>query len=646
MGEGDVDDASPCALSPTLDQLKDEDYAELALEPTAVDRLMGGQCLVEQLTELQEHEALDASGKRRRAPTLGHELELQDPQESGDQPEEEPSCAVSDDDNDEEDDDDDGADALIAEFGDELQDEQDESKGRLQANSCSAALANREGGALPRTTSVSTLRVCRCGQVSRATPCRVSMTEEGLEEAEGSGVYGGSGDAFDPLSASREYLDLHIRYAVVVRVVRVETVEGHATFVLRVADAETQKRWEVRKSLKEMVQFYSQIQQISLTDAPVRHALWGTFRGLRRFRLPKKFFHFRGSLNSQRKVVFDSFLRQTAALVAPAPLGPRRRKAVLLLQEFVGVHRHCDVFDRGGCTCFFFKNQVNAAQLVAEIFATPSHKVVRACEAFVAALTRTSLDDKHVRLPDRKARALLSAVSRKMGEIKQMMFDDEVLVSQIAAARSERTETDYDEFLDEVRHAVCGFVQKRVLVPLEDHVHEALHTLTDWEDERALRDKIKVLQTKPQAFFGVPPHVAAGSGNDWEDARRELRRVNDYALPLDKLKCLARAAGAIFQSCGSSRSSSSAGTCSLTSVEELDVALRPSLTTDEFIPVHLFVLVMSNMSNLLITRDLLRLMCDVHDVTGELGYYLTTFEVAVDLLINHSDPQQPMLPGI
>jgi hypothetical protein len=196
-----------------------------------------------------------------------------------------------------------------------------------------------------------------------------------------------------------------------------------------------------------------------------------------------------------------------------------------------------------------------------------------------------------------------------------------------------------------VKHAVGAFVQRRVLVPLEDHVHEALNTLTDWDDELALKDKIKVLQTKPQSFFGVPPHVVAGSGSDWEDARRELRRVNEYALPLDKLKCLARAAGAIFQTCGSSRSSSSAGTTSsLTSVEELDMVLRPSMSTDEFISVHLFVLVMSNMSQLLVTREFLRIMCDPQDITGELGYYLTTFEVAVDLLINHADPQEPMLP--
>ncbi|RLN51657.1 hypothetical protein BBJ29_003271 [Phytophthora kernoviae] len=520
--------------------------------------------------------------KRRRAPTI----ELQ----STNQPENEPLCTASDQEDDEEDDD--GADALIAAFGAENNPQEQEQEQEQDPNK---RLGRKK--TLAHTTSASMLRVCKCGRVSRAS----SVGEEIRED-------------FDPHSASREYLDLHIRYAVVVRVVRVEPVNGRTVFVIRVKDAETQKKWEMKKSLKEMMFFYAQIQQISMVDAP-------------------------------RRVVFDSFLRQTAALVAPAPLGPRRRKAVLLLQEFVGVHRHCDVFDRGGCTCFFLKNQVNASQLVDDIFAAPSHKVPRSCEAFVTVLTRMSLNDKHMCMPDRKARTLLNTVSRKMGEIKHTMLEDEALLTQLAVARSERTEPDYDEFLDEVKHAVGGFVQKRVLVPLEDHVHEALYTITDWDDERVLQDKVKALQTKSQSFFGVPPHVAAGSSSDWEDARRELRRVNEYALPLDKLKCLARAAGAIFQTCGSSRSSSSVGTAfSLTSVEELDMVLRPSLTTDEFISVNLFVLVMSNLSQLLITREFLRVMCDAQDITGELGYYLTTFEVAVDLLIKHADPQQPMLP--
>jgi hypothetical protein len=343
-------------------------------------------------------------------------------------------------------------------------------------------------------------------------------------------------------------------------------------------------------------------------------------------------FHFRGALLHQRKVVFDSFLRQTAALVSPAPLGPRRRRAVLLLQEFCGVHRHCEVYDRSVCSCFQFKNQVNATQLISEIFANTSHSVFKECEAFVAALTRSSHDTRRSKLTPRKARTILKAISRKMTELKKMMFDDDILRRQLIAARGEHSEDDHEEFVDEIRHAVCGFVEKHVMVPLEDHVYESLHTIYADEDELRLKNKLRVMQTKDQGYFGIPQHMI--SPNDWEDARRELHRIDEYSLPLDKLKCIVRSASAVFRSCIMNAGSS----CSLTSVEQFG----PSITTDEFIAINLFVVVASNTSKLLVTKELLRLMCDYHDATGEIGYYLTNFEAAIDLIERHHNPLRPM----
>ncbi|TDH72642.1 hypothetical protein CCR75_001013 [Bremia lactucae] len=577
---------SESSSSVSLDELlRDENCTELALESTAVDRLMDGYCLVEHLSHKATHKP------RRRARTVDADTELVDLQED-EQPEPMPRCCLSDTEED------------TFQFHDQKQPQ---------------VLRKKHSN----TSSSSVVHVCRCSKLSRSSDVE--------------------NEAYDPHSATREYLDMHIRYAVVVRVVRVETMEKQTLFVLKVSDAETQKRWEVKKTFKEMTQFYTQIQHISLVDAPVKKPSWGTFRGLRTCRLPTKFLRFRGSLNAQRRVVFDSFLRQTAALVAPAPLGPRRRKAVLLLQEFLGVHRHCDVVDRSRCTCSFRSTQISASQLVTDVFAAPNHPIASACTSLVTRLTRASRDEKHSFMSQSKARMLLNTVSRKMAEVEDKMLKDTTLLHQLAVARCSDAEN--DEFLDEIKHAVCAFVQNRVLVLLEDHVHEALYTVTDWYDEKALKAKIKVLQTKPQSHFGVPPHIIAGSGQDWENARRELRRVNEFALPLDKLKCLARAAGAIFQTCGASRSSVSLDTRnSVLSIEEWNVALLPSITTDEFLAVFSFALVMSNMAQLLITREFLRIMCDPQDITGELGYYLTTFEIAVDLLVNHEDPQQAMLP--
>lgn len=644
---------------------EDEEFAELALGDATVDRLLDGECLVEQLAESLALEAAavvsgsSSSGRRvkkRRTRTI--ELLLDRRKDKDAEPELEPPALADDDDDDHDDDEedelaretdvslDDGADALIAEFGgcetdrDDSNDaaaRPDRKRGRSVSGNDMPQLppslaSTRSSDMSESSATASTMRVCRCGHMSRASLTSLTDVDHADEEPD---AEADARAALDLYSASREYLDLHVRYAVIVRVVDVEVADSQTRYVIRVEDAETQKRWEVRKTFKEMVQFYSQVKQISLTDAPVRKSLWGTFRGLRNYRLPTKFMRFRSSLSHQRRAVFDSFLRQTAALVSPAPLGPRRRRAVLLLQEFVGVHRHCDVFDRGGCNCLFVKSQVNATQLVSEIFAGPSHAVAKDCERFVATLTAKSRDDRHAAMPERKARALLSAVARKMGELRHQMLKDEILQRELAAARVELKD-EYDDFLDDVRHAISAQVQRSVFVSLEDHVYEALHALTSESAERRLRAKIKIMQSKPQSFFSIPPHMV--SANDWEDARREMRRVNDYALPLDKLKCIVRAAAAIFHARLPLHQTFSGN--SLTSVEEVAIT-APSLSTDEFIPVNLFVLVMSNMANVLLTRELLRVMCDCHDVTGEIGYYLTSFEVVVDLLERQENPHEP-----
>lgn len=626
----EVDDALALDMRASL-LLHDDELEERALAPCAVDRLMDGECLVEQLDATQprkkrrvdEHDNDDGD---ELACSISSASELdQLLAASSDRDTTTTDC-----------DDDDGADALIAELGDGTwhvdDDENDavaealrvvnsQEKRLLRTDSCCStfSLASSVSGiggddsshALESNTNDRShaSKACACGRLTDDEP-------------------------FMHSNGAKEYLDLHVRYGVHVRVADVAVVDSHTQFTLRVSDSETKRSWDVKKSSSEMVEFYRQVKRISTESAPVKRDLCGSFRSLRRFHLPKALFHFRGALLHQRKVVFDSFLRQTAALVAPAPLGPRRRRAVLLLQEFCGVHRHCEVFDRTLCSCAALQHHANAQQLVAEIFATPSHSVYQDCERFVAALTRSSYDTRRSKLTVRKARAILKAVARKMTELKRRMFDDANLRRQLLAARSERSDDDHEELVEEIRHAVCAFVEKHVMVPLEDHVYEALHTIHTDDDELRLRNKLRVMQSKDQSYFGIPAHMV--STNDWADARRELARISEYSLPLDKLKCIVRSASAIFRSCLHSAGSSS----SLTSVEQFG----PTITTDEFIAINLFVVVQSagSHSQLLVTKELLRLMCDYHDATGEIGYYLTNFEAAIEIVERHQDPLRPM----
>ncbi|KAJ0394769.1 hypothetical protein ATCC90586_009796 [Pythium insidiosum] len=424
-------------------------------------------------------------------------------------------------------------------------------------------------------------------------------------------------------SASAEYLDAEIRQGLDVRVVAIESAEMNSRFVLRVEDLETGKTWETRKSTKQMAQFYNQIRHICMDQAPVKKEMWGTFRSLRKLRLPKKFFHSRGALCYQRKVVYDSLLRHTAALALPAPLGPRRRRVLLLLQEFLEVASYCDLADREVCNCWFFSNRVNASQLIAEIFSDSNHAINHDCAAFVATLSKKMYDSRRARLYPRQAQAMLRTIQRKMVELKKALLNDVTLLQQVGSLRDELAEDEFDDFVDDVRRAAAGFVQRAVLVELEDLVHEALYVLHADDEATELLPKVRALQAKSQAAFGIPRHLQSWS--DWEEAQAELRKMDEYALPLDKLKCIVRNASAIYRSYSQDK----------LGVESSGPVV---LSTDEFIQIQLYVVAKCALPGLQRTAHLLRLAWGPDELTGEMGYYFTNFEAAIQLIQADQEP--------
>lgn len=606
----------------------DDDAFELALKPSAVDRLMEGECLVDQLDA-----SLNNPLRKKRKVDTSSSTSSCSSEPEGEPQEEEERDEEADEEDDDEDEDDELSTTkeLLEEFanGESWQDDDDHDDETEDLDSLRRFRAATRCSSTASSTIPSAPASCTCGAAAfNLSNSRYGSRADSVDFEDGN-------ELFHPPT---EYMDLHIRYAIDIRVACVELVDNHSRFLLRVADGETNKRWELHKSFKEMALFYQQIKQISRSDAPVKRELWGTFRGLRRFHLPKKFLHFRGALLEQRRLVFDSLLRQTAALVSPAPLGPRRRRALLLLQEFVGVHRHCEVFERGTCGCLLaVKQELRAKQIVQEIFgASAFHPISRECQSFVEALTRTSHATRSTKLSPTKANAIMTTIARKLGAFKRHMLEDANLQTRLAQIQAqEQSEHDYDEFLDQIRHAVGSFVEHEALLPLEDHVAECLHALNSADDANVrLKTKMRAMQAKPQAYFGIPPHLH--SLNDWEEARRELHRMDQYSLPLDKLKCIVRAASAIFRSYFMDMGS---GGSSLTSVEQF----VPTLTTDEFIPIHLFVVVTSNSANLLQTRSYLKLMCDPRDTIGEIGYYFTIFEGVIDLVQQHRNLHEPIL---
>lgn len=494
-------------------------------------------------------------------------------------------------------------------------------------------------------------------------------------------------------SAWDEYSDLFIRYALNLRIVRVEDHEGNSIstfgdsatatssslsasglheslnrsrsssgfetsvgyhklfFVLRISDVETKKRWFIRKSLRELVAFYNCIKSISGEDAPVKEPFWGTFRSLRPYKLSRRILFTRSLADlEQQKVLFDSFLRHTAALVSPAPLGPRRRRAILTLQQFVEVNRHCTVLDRQSyCKCRSPWRDERKIQRDVEVVFT-EHPISVEFDKFVGSVTRQAQGPKRrlkKALTPPHARNILKNISTVMRDYQIRMGKDTQLQKYIDEGRFGLPEDEYDKFIDNARHAVTAIVEKEVYIQLEDHVYEALHALTSEEKEASLKKKFRCLQDMPQSYFGIASQLV--SRNDWESARREFRQLDDYALPIDKVRCIVRAAKAIFHTCSNqptdepgSPASKRTKSPSFTSVEEMAGIVHESeaevkrpkrtrvLTADDFLPIHLFVVVTTNTSKPLITKQLLQIMCtDPHDMLGEIGYYLTNYEAAI-----------------
>eukprot|EP00644_Phytophthora_capsici_P011476 jgi/Phyca11/508708/fgenesh2_kg.PHYCAscaffold_37_\ len=83
---------------------------------------------------------------------------------------------------------------------------------------------------------------------------------------------------------------------------------------------------------------------------------------------------------------------------------------------------------------------------------------------------------------------------------------------------------------------------------------------------------------------------------------------------MDKIQELLRAALEIFKSCGE---------------KNLEWRDNSALTADDYLPIHIYVVVKSGLKRPLATKELLGAMIHPSLMLGEVGYFLTMFEVAL-----------------
>ena len=166
----------------------------------------------------------------------------------------------------------------------------------------------------------------------------------------------------------------------------------------------------------------------------------------------------------------------------------------------------------------------------------------------------------------------------------------------------------HDEWDRLVREAVREQVEIEIYVPLRSCVSGLLVHGWRYEDME-IQFKIQELRKKPPSFFRIPHDMQY----DWSAASTILSKgVGLSTLPTVKLRAIVAAAREIF------RVSAEGNNCR-----------QQTLGADDFLPIFIFCVVHADLERPCALTVLLRALCDRNNKTGEIGYYLLSFEAAI-----------------
>ena len=157
-----------------------------------------------------------------------------------------------------------------------------------------------------------------------------------------------------------------------------------------------------------------------------------------------------------------------------------------------------------------------------------------------------------------------------------------------------------------VRAAVRRQVEAEVFVPLSSVLDESLRRDLE-EEETALQTSCAAARLKTQAALGC-----IASPSRWEAAVYRLATVGSYTLPCDRLDVLLAAA------------------------REVPIIFAAEhggdevLGGDDFLPIFVYVVVQAGIPDLRYLQTVLSALCDPDKRLSETGYYVATFEAAVE----------------
>ncbi|KAH9092661.1 hypothetical protein Ae201684P_008331 [Aphanomyces euteiches] len=181
--------------------------------------------------------------------------------------------------------------------------------------------------------------------------------------------------------------------------------------------------------------------------------------------------------------------------------------------------------------------------------------------------------------------------------------------------------------VDSVRGAVYAAVERKICLALAKPIVDWTRKCIPSQAQDKLRRRMQAWSSLPPSSkqFGLLPHLILS----WTSVVSRLRAIDAETLPSLKLRHLLDAAKCIFQVFNQSRS---------------DTRDSNALSADDFLPVFIHCLCLSQLKEPLATLEMLWTLCSEESLQGEAGYYLTMMEASLEYIRTAAAVVQDM-PG-
>ena len=353
------------------------------------------------------------------------------------------------------------------------------------------------------------------------------------------------------------------------------------TYAVWTLDGRSGAEWRVRRSFARFRDLRSVVKR--LAPRHVSDDLDRTFPD------EATFYDTVSSINERCRAL-ETYLRRCLSLLLTGPLHNKAGRLHACLEDFLDVPARLaslELLERNPDAHLRRAAQVAAHQ----ILATPSldgvvSTIVEACRG-------------------KEGHDLLTAMATAIDGLQAALVEGCGPFFEAVVLRRTRRMT--EEELDLlVRAAVRRQVEAEVFVPLSSVLDESLRGELA-EEETALRESCAAARLKTQAALGC-----IESPSKWEAAVYRLATVGSYTLPCDRLDVLLAAAREV------------------PVVFAAEHGGEEVLGGDDFLPIFVYVVVQAGIPDLRFLQTVLSALCDPDKRLSETGYYVATFEAAVE----------------